>query len=57
MNCNDCATADKREYRTQREAIADRACDELRIDGFRSFEQRAIVEEMEERALYPFGRP
>ena len=35
---------------------SDRAMDELKIDGFRSLEQRYIVEEMAEAYLYPDGR-
>ena len=60
QQCDDCNTADKTlcgECRARSQARADRKYDELREGGYRSPEHRYMMIEMEEKALYPFGRP
>lgn len=51
-NENDCASCQKKHI-----ARADVLHDELRIDGYRSLQERRLDQEEEEHAMYPYGRP
>ena len=56
--CDDCIQ-DKTacpKCRARVQARADRQYDELREEGYCTSFEKHIVEEMEERSLYPFGR-